>query len=589
MSLSFAKEYLPDLEALSEEQMAAARAVVVQLLQPALPDVDLSPGTPTGDFVVGALAKFQAASEEANRRFMSDLDLSNVAEGLIYSCEFVKAFLGNFAVYDVENMSSFGLVRLVYTSPAERIIPRTTRFRFGSSDDWSLRMTNPDAIAVTLLPPGSSHPGDADTYVLSQTSANTWAVDLPVSGVLTDAIPAGASGRATDVPTDLVGISAAIKFLAGIPSATLSDLARMARKTAYSLTAGSRESISTLVYKNWPESAMVSPIVTGDPEMLRLGVTTALALLKPAVDLYYRSNRDMQRETQYIRLDYVQPTGGGNKVFRGPLALLHRPSRIVSLEWSGTTATSLVDSYQVFSIAASNRPDLYGSLYCGTRYEMLYAEVIPELDELDVSLIPRTDVEEDNELKQYAIFKVVYDTDPLLETVSATLESTDYRPVGVDVLVKSGPLVTLSNLTIGYTKKKGVKTALAAVRENIVEYMRQAGYPDPFRVTDLHDIIRRGGIDRITQIGCVGKVRVSAATRRFTDITTPGGDDALEDWSAGSVAFEDQAIDVNNIDEVVPSSYVLVEDPDPVDAWAATRRTVRFCIDPENISFIETA
>ena len=120
-----------------------------------------------------------------------------------------------------------------------------------------------------------------------------------------------------------------------------------------------------------------------------------------------------------------------------------------------------------------------------------------------------------------------------------------------------------------------------------MEYMRLAGYPDPFRVTDLHDIIRRGGADRITQISCTGKVRVSAATRRFTDVTDPVGADALEDWTDGSVDFEE--IDVTTIDEVVPATYVSVNDPDPVDAWAATRHTVRFCIDPESIFFIETA
>lgn len=583
MNLSFTTEYLPQLEDLSEAELTAAREKVVQELQPVMGDVDLSPGTPTGDFVVSALAYYRAAAEVANGRLMSDLNLANVADGLIYSCDFVAAYLGNFAVYDVDNLRAAGLVRLTYTSAAAREIAKATRFRFGTTDDWAPKLADSSATDVTILAPGSSHPGTPDVYILAQTSATTWSVDIPVEGVLSSPIAAGTSGTSTDVPDELVGISAAVDFMSGLPSASLSALAKMARKVAFSLTAGSRASTKALVYRNWPESNMVSPVVPGDSEMQRVAAGTALVLQAPSVDLYFRSVRDMQAEVQNIRLSYVVPDGETTGVFRGALPLLHRPSQILGVEWSGTSEDSLVGSKTIFS--KSERTDLYGSLHCGTRYESMFVEVVPILDELDVPLIPLLDDDDG----QYAVFTVTYTCDPLLETVSSLLESPDYRPAGVDVLVKSGPLITIDDLVITYRRKSGVKTALNAARERIVEYLRTAGYPDPFRVTALHDIVRNAGADTIVSVDVSATLTVSAADRLFrTALSDPAGDDILGDWSTNSDAFLQPTI--ITLDSIASPNVIVdgeISVGGPPDAWAATPRTVRYALDPDNLLFIE--
>lgn len=584
MNLSFTKEYYPAVAELTPAQIAAARAEEVAELRPAMPDVDLSPGTPTGDFVITPLALRRAVVNEAHSRFMSDLNLGNVAEGLIYSCEFVKAYLGNFGVYDVENLRAFGLVRLTFSSPNAVNVERTIRFRFSTDDDWVLKVVDPDATYIQILAAGSTHTGAADTYILSQTTANTWAVDLPVEGVLSAPIDIGTAGTATEIATTLVGIAAAITFTSGVPSATLSDLARTARKIACSLTSGSRASTQALVYRNWPESNMVSPIVPSDAEMQRIAAGSALALTAPSVDVYFRSARDMQRITQSVRLDYVQPSVG-DKVFRGLLPLLHRASRIVSIEWSGTTTESLVSSYAVFS--KTDRADLYGSLHCGTRFESLYLSLVPIVDGLDVPLIPLSEDGGD----QYAIFTITYDADPLLETVSSLLESQEYRPAGVDVLVKSGPLLVLDDLEITYVKKQGVKTLLSVARDKIVEYLRTAGHPDDFRVTEIYDIMRNAGADKIITVGVAGRILVSAASRLLrVAIADPGDADITADWATESDAlyiptFTDIAT-VNNPYEIVDGE---ISPGGPADAWAATNRTVRYAVDPENVSFVETA
>lgn len=580
MDLSFTEEYFPSLGELTAEQNADARAKTVASLQPAMPDISLVPGTPTGDCVVTIAGACRAAIDEATSRFMSDLNLDNVANGVIYSCNFVRAFLGNFAVYDVENLKAFGIVRLTFTSPEAREISRTVRFRFGTADDWSIKVAEPSSSVIDVLPAGSEHNGEPDTYILAQTSANTWAVDLPVEGILSAPIAAGTSGTATEVSADLVGLTSAIRFTSGIPSATLSDLARMARKVSASLTSGSRAATKSLIYRNWPETTMASPIVPGDVEMQRVAAGSALALVRPSVDIYFRSSSDMRRITQNIRLDYVEIPGGARR-FRGALQPLHRPSRIVSAEWSGSTSESLIEGRTVYS--KTGRADLYGSLHCGTRYETLYIELDPVIDNLDLPLIP---LSEDGGGAQYAIFTIVYDCDPLLETVSSLLESPEHRPPGVDVLVKSGPMLLVDDLTITYTKKHGTKTALSVARDKIVEYLRTAGHPEDFRVTVLHDIVRNAGAGGIVSVTSHGRIFVSAADRLFRSSVTDPMD--VTNWINNSDFFHVPTL--SNLTAVANPNTIIsgeISAGGPPDAWAATRRTVRYVTDPQNVKFVE--
>lgn len=574
MSLSFNEEYFPDIDALSAATLTNAREMVVRMLQPSMPDVDLSPGTPTGDLVVSVLGAHRAASEEAHSRLMSDLNLENVANGIIYSCNFVRGYLGNFGVYDVENLRATGLVRLTYSTPAARSLPRAIRFRFGSTDTFHLAISDSGTVDVQLLAAGAAHNGQPDTYQLSQTSATTWAVDVPLAGEMTAPVARGTAAEATIVSSDLIGMASAVDFQSGVPSAALQDLARMARKAAFSLTSGSRASTASLVLRNWPETAMVSPVITGDPEMLRVPAGSAMVMQRPAIDLYMRSARDMQRETQVVRLEWVPSRGG---VFRGQLSLLHTPSRVVSVEWSGSTGESTVADFTVFT--NTTRQDLYGNQHCGTRYEAFYVEVVPTTSEA----IARTNSTDGS----YAMFVVTYDADPLTATVASHLEAPDNAPPGVSVLVKSGPLVLLDNLDIEYTKRQGVRTALGVAREKISSYLRSAGYPDVFRQTDIHDIMVGAGVERVTGLTCAGRILVGAASRRLTSSNLDTAAMApTADWATQSYPIE--VPEVVNISGVVPEVFITTDGSSGgVELWAATGRNVRYHVDPANITFTE--
>jgi hypothetical protein len=295
---------------------------------------------------------------------------------------------------------------------------------------------------------------------------------------------------------------------------------------------------------------------------------------RPAIDLYMRSARDMQREAQVVRLEWVPSRGG---VFRGQLNLLHTPSRIISIEWSGATGVSVVSGFTIFT--NTTRRDLYGNQHCGTRYEALYAEVTPTTSDA---------IAKSNSTGgQYAMFTVVYEADPLMAVVASTLEAPDNAPPGVSVLVKSGPLVLLDSLNIEYTKKQGVRTTLGVAREKICSYLKAAGHPDVFRQTELHDIMVGAGVERVTDLTCAGRILVSAASRRLTASNLDSAAMApTADWATQSYLMEVPAL--TTIAEVVPDVILATDGSSGgIELWAATGRTVRYHVDPENITFTE--
>ena len=317
--------------------------------------------------------------------------------------------------------------------------------------------------------------------------------------------------------------------------------------------------------------------------MQRSAPSSFAALQRPAVDLYIRSASDLQVESQIVTLEYLTPAGGGDKVFRGKVGFLHRPSRVIGLEWSGSTVTSLVSSSTLYS--KSSRPvDLFGSLHCGTRYEDFYLEVSPEVDDQGTSLVALSDVGG----KQYATFAITYECDPLLETISDLLESPDYRPVGVDVLVKSGPLVFFDAIVIQFSAKKGTRTTLTSAKTAILDYLQSAGHPDTFRVTAIHDIMRQAGAARVVKVSVVTTCRPTPADRIMrSTLVAPGFGSIAAAW--GDLSDPTLAIPNDTVDGVVPSVITDAAFPagGPVDVWSATDRTVRFSTDPDNIQFVE--
>jgi hypothetical protein len=599
MNLSYTTEYYPNLDELSQVQLDDARAFVVQKLREKFEDVDLSPGTVTGDQVVAPLSEFLAAADLAFSRFMSDLDMGNVAENVIYSCPFVEGFLGNFSVYDNSNLQSIGVVRLTFSADTAVTLTRNTAFKFNGDDEYRIRFTSANGEYFNILPTSTPPTTEDDKLILTQTSEVTWAVDVPVFGAMTTEVPAGTAGTINKLPETLVGISAVFDFISGATSTSLSTLAKVARRIFHSMSASSRNGIRSTVYHNWPESVMVSPVVPTDVEMVRGAAGTAMSLPAPAVDVYYRSSRDLYTQVQLVKLIYTNAaTHNGvaaSQRFRGKLPFLHSPSKIRSITPVGVPTGGVVD------IKLYSRPtsvDIPYGMHFGTRYEEFYVDVNPTLTTTLAPVIPLLDeLNEDLTIAySYAMFEVEYESDPLLNAVAAHLESPDQAAAGVSTVVHAGPLVDIDTMTIFYHRRAGVKMLLNPAAAKISEYAKNAGYPEVFTPAVIHDIMKIAGASHVASISVTGNVSPSPANRWFAfDAEFSIDDNINDDWFRESYAVSPTVI--TNLAGMSPNSFAstVVYDGNTPPAnpqtmvVAMTARTVRYRIEEAGINFVELA
>lgn len=566
-------EYFPDIEELTPAQLAEARGIVVDYLQPHFPDQDMAPGSVFGDSYVSPAATFFAALTVSQNRFMSDLDLENVAAGVIYSCTFVERYLGNFAVREVTTLQSSGLVRLTFSADIEYTVNKGVKFSFGGDDVFYPRLPSMSTDSFRILPSGSVPDTALNEVALSQTSLTTWAVDLPLTGKMSAAVARGTSGLATTVQAELVGIAAAVEFEYGLPPVSLPALAEIARRTAYAASVGSRNSTRAFVTSQWPETKVVSVVLSGDAEMQRSVPGTSLALAAPAVDVFFRSKRDYQQESQSVRLSYVPSL----RVFRGKVSFLHRPSMIESVVPTADLDRAMA-TVQIYSqITAARFP---GSTGCGTTLEEFWIHVVPPVDAGGVILVDRSS----DTVGQFAMFTVTYRADPLFEPVSAMLTSPDNAPVGLDLAVKAGPLIQVNSLKVGYRRKPGTTMALDTARKEIAAYVNGVGWPELFSEAPIVESMYAAGALRTQTVIYDSVLSVTSAGVRFSPTFVPTLDNG---WDAWGNSTSPPTYDITEAADMRPDILVAGASNGVTELYAISDRNVRYYLPPENIIFQE--
>lgn len=567
-------EYFPEIDELTPVQLLSARGRVVDYLRPHFPDHEMSPGSVLGDMLVSPMAAFFAAHEVSQNRFMSDLDLENVANGVIHSCAFVERYLGNFAVKDITTLQSSGMVRLTFSANQEYRINKGSKFQFGTDDLFYPRLPSSDTDHFRILAAGSIPDTAQNEINLVQTSLTTWAVDLPLTGRMSADVARGTAGLSTTSFPELIGLAAAVNFDYGLPPVSLAALAEAARRTAYAASVGSRNGTQTFVTQQWPETKVVSVVITGDPEMQRTAAGSPLVLQAPAADVYFRSRRDAQQETQTVRLEYV----ASRRVFRGKVGFLHRPSLVTAVSWAGNPKLALTATKLYSQVPDIQLP---GSTGCGTAREEFWLEVVPPVDGADLLLIPRS---EDSAHLLFAMFSVTYLCDPLLESVSAMLTAPENAPVGVDVVVRAGPMIALTNLTVNYRRKPGTTVAFDAARAEIAAYVNGVGWPDLFSEASIVESMYSAGALRTQSLTCVGALRLTPATRRFSRAFTP---QTADSWDASGESLPCFAPVVASLEDMRPA-HTFVGDVNGVEeVYAVSDRNIRYHIAPASIVFNE--
>ena len=131
MATDFISTYVPAFVELTAEEVSDCRERLATLFSTMFHDIDTAPNTVTGDLILTPQAYQIAALEKGMDRFMSDLDLGNVANGNVYNCDFVGKYLSNFAVANSTELRSSGVIRLVFTRESTYILDRGRQFKIG--------------------------------------------------------------------------------------------------------------------------------------------------------------------------------------------------------------------------------------------------------------------------------------------------------------------------------------------------------------------------------------------------------------------------------------------------------------------------
>lgn len=563
--LNFIDIYWPDPDELTSAQIAAARARLAAEVLRFDPEIDTRPNTPFGDLHLNNLARLLAADEVGHARFMSDLDLENVANGIIWNCDFVRAYLKNFAVVDQATLQSSGVVRLTFNADQAYTVDRRARYQFGG-DTFSLRLPYPGPLE--LYPVGTTPPSNTNCRVLTQVDESAWAVDVAVVGTMTTQVESGAAG-ATDYPiAELTAIVAQYDFESGLPPSGLPELARMARETHYAASLTARGPAARYLKKNFPDLRVVSPVMTGDAEMVR-DVANPLGVGAGYVDAHIQSSGHAGADSHYLTLRYYPEEGH----YIGELDLVNPPQRILSMVSAAEAGvplglgTAAVDIYS----ASTNPADAPLAQAAYTVYEKLWVAVAMPRDTAGEPRLTNTLDADGNETHR---FLVTYEADPMLPVVTDDILSPSVRPQGVNVLVRGLVPVVIDDLLITYTRAPGVTMKLDAAKANILAYLRALGYPEVYSDSRVGDEMFYAGASDLVSVTCAAHVQWSVASKFLkVPATDPRGGLAAAD----AVSVTAAAITISSSKGLIPSYQ---------DPHLGTASQTYCSVGPRNVGYI---
>ncbi len=501
--------YFPKLSELTEEQLQSARDRAEAFLRAGWPDTDLRPLSPMGDLALTPFAHLICACEVALGRFMSDLDMEQVANGVIFNCDFVTAFLKNFAIEDTAALHSSGVVRLVFNADKTYTIDRRTRFKFGENE-FSLRLAFEGHMEVK--PVGSVPALESNSLLLSDLGNGTFAVDVAVTGTMDAAVFAN-DAATLDLPiTELVSATALIDFNAGSAESSLAALAKKTRDRFHAAALISRKSAVSYLQHEFPELLGVSAVVPGDAINMRASVNP-LGISVAAVDLHVRSSSYDLAQRQLVRIQFVeQQEEVSVRKFIGKLSVVGNPvfiRRIVAFQNSDIVfyPGQTVDVYSRSS-DAGKAPMLTAA---GTPFEELWVafDMVNVAGGASEALTTETDADG----TRWAYFYVDYVYDPLYRAVFDQCSSPDVKPAGVDILVRPFVPVAITRFHIEYVKQAGKSVTLNAAHTEIFNYLRTLSSPEGFSAAKIGDAMFYAGAEDVRSIEVLGEVWWSAATK----------------------------------------------------------------------------
>lgn len=499
--IDFITTYMPAYAELDPNDVRATRERLEKFIRVSFPDLDINPNTVVGDLIVTPQAFTIAAVEEGMDRFMSDLNLGNVADGVIFNCDFVEKYLGNFAAYRTANLRASGVVRLEFSENKDYYLDRRIRFSLGD-EIFSIYLPYPGEFHICQV--GATREQNENGVTLKDTGSGTFFADVPVVGNTGDVeITAGTRGLiSTDEFSELMSIHALDDFNSGNETVTLPELAKRTRETIYAASMNTRQSAIRYVYDMCPFVEGAYAVKNGDREMLR-DYHNPYGISAGCVDIYVRSKSYDFTEEQTLKLYYNADTDcfEGEFPYTGQIyhfesvtnaAVPHvadLPHTIISTNDAGIGALAAYTEKEKLFIAVSNYPE-------------------------DTNAAPSVnnsayDVNSDDNGEQYAMFTLRYQTDPLQQSIAQTVEGPDFEPVNTSVMVRGFIPIIIDSFDVVYVKNPGVVPLLDEAEASIKAYLASITYGSAFSEAEIADIMRIAGVKYMKRIRVRARVQWS--------------------------------------------------------------------------------
>jgi hypothetical protein len=564
--------YTPAIADIPESRILDVRARLETYIKAGWPDLDTRPNSVYGDLVLTPMSTQIAAQEIAAEHFVSDFDLQQIADGVIYNCDVVKAYLQNFAAVERDNLKASGVVRLTFSANSALSVDRGTAFLFGTENVFALRLAGPGSLNILTV--GSTR-SNVNDVVLSQLDATTYAVDVPVIGVMPTPVSAGDTASINNTLAGLLEATAIGTFNDGAPESSLPVLAARTRETFYSSSLNTRGGAQAFVRKEFPGVSGVAAAISGDTEMLR-DTTNALGFRDGRLDVNLRSSQGLLSATQVVKLTYDSAV----KKFFGILGLAQIPVAIDSIVAEAASTVTLTRTILSRSTDATRAP-LAAAAY--SELEQLWLIVTMPEDGNSLHLIP---VETDGIGNYWAYFTIAYRFDPSLLSVATVLNSAEVRPVGVDVLTKAQLPIVITAFNVQYIKPAGQQVNQAQARTEILAYFQKLSYPDVYVDAAISDSLLYAGASGVKSITCTANAQWSVANAFLpTSATLPaiGGGIA----AALAAAITPPVLTISVTTALTPT----YQDPNlgqPSATYvAAGKRNVGYVLDTANLTFSE--
>ncbi|MEG1884730.1 MAG: hypothetical protein RR182_00475 [Alistipes sp.] len=517
-----------------------------QYMQSTLPNISTDVNSVTGDLIVTPEALQITALETAIDRVESDLNLGNVAQGVIYNCDFVAEYLKNFGTDSSGYLKASGVLRIAFTASKEYVLDRGIQFKLSKG---IFRLYLPNEGPYVIRPVGAPPKVNENGTALRDSGSGVFYADVPVVGASSVVVNAGERALVNMTVQGMGAITALIDFDPGTESVGLPELAKRTQTAIYSASLNTRSGATRFIQQFCPFIEHSSIALRGDKEMAR-DVINPYGMGAGYMDVYASSKSYMFEDVQTLRLERsgaAFPRWDCNFDYTGQIY------QIVSVKFDNDTPAK-------YTIEGDSTDPIKAYMYQAAYSQCEKLQMV--VTGMDQDVPYHTDVDG----KTYVLLTVRYKTDPMVHTARSIMTSPDVTPVNTDILVRGFIPVILSGYTVQYVRQPGVVPTLDWARVQIASYLRKCVAPEVYSDAVVVDIMKQAGVKYVDKLSCNGHVQWS-----------------LADMYGGSV--------VAPVVKITATSDLRVSYPtgsvDPVNMCAAGVRNIRYLIGDDQITFVE--